>query len=583
MPSSQFNFKEYLTEHPELYEKLDLANKTEDEWIVVLKNHYDNKTTTSDCNLIGPAGPMGPCGPPGPAGQEGPSGKNGVVDYSFVPIYTSSNNIVVDLRENSNINYAVYAPALGNKDLNVDILHDDTCIGKKGNIVIAHWDNIDLSRVQTVPDIMIEKENRFLCIGPNGTIDYCYEVGSDLIENKNDDDNTNDIECVVFQNDIKLAISGSNSRRIPVYNYDFSTIKNQRVTYNYVNKQFYLDPNSVLENLSLQGEKWFFQQNVKKTITKIDTSDTFTIENQWYYLDNDALTTYVKSYINSHKNDLCYLEHTNIDIVNQTGNLIYCVPIEGEPNKNYRKIRLENIDIPLKAFEKLSQEIDDNANYSGNVDIVLKGAVDFKIMVGSNDTEVEILKIGSVTDHSVDQSNGQPKLASVTWKKYSILKAYKNNCAFWSFYDMSVYASSRDLDFDKFLILNRMEKEDNVDVGKWNKVLEVVVRPNYGSSPIKNMQFLNVFENGNDLNVVTLNNTIELQNKLKVDNASVAMTHYTYSVDMYNTIGDSSKSLPKFVARMNNFYNKNGNVLSVKLGSVLKCRKEFGNNRPFNI
>jgi len=589
MSDNQFNFKQYLTEHPELYTHYDLANKTESEWIQLLKAHHD-ANVEPDCGMIGPTGPAGPIGPTGPIGQEGPAGENGIVDFNFVPIYTSSNNLVVDLRDNSNINYAVYAPALGNKDLNIDILHDDTCIGKKGNILIAHWDEIDLSRVQTVPDIMIEKENRFLCIGPSGRVDFCYEIGSDLIENKGDSDEANDIECVVFQNDLKTAINGGNSRKVPVYNYDFVSVPNQSVTYNSGTIKFYLDSTSVLENLENKGERWFFKHSVTENVKPSDLTSTFSITNQWYYLDEETLKSYVQSYINQHKNDLSYLSHSATDsaFVGSTADTIFCVPIEDNESQNYRKIRLNNINIPLKAFERLSQEIDSNSSYSGNVDIVLKGTVDFKITVTATSTIVEILQIGAV----LDKSPSVPSSPPVTWKKYTLLKAYKKNCPLWSFYDMAGNPSSRNLEFTKHLALDKTLTTDasGMTTQKWNKVLDVVVRPITGLSTIKNMQKVNVYENGNNLvakktvGAASVNETqvglyTVKPDGVTTDSNSVSMTHYTYSVDMYNTVGDTNTQCPRFIARMNRFVGKKSNVLSVKLGSVLRCVKEAGNNK----
>ena len=235
MPDIEFNYKEYLANNPELYEKLKLAEKTEDKWIIELKAYHDSNLSKNECEIITPlSGPTGPMGPSGPVGQEGMPGKNGIVDFNFVPIYTTSNNVVVDIRDNSNINYAIYAPALGNKDLNIDIIHDESCIGKRGNIFIAHWDDLDISKISTVPDIMIEKENRILCRGPNGKIDFCYEIGSDLIENKNDNDPANNIDCVVFQNDIRNALTSVN-KKLPVYNYDLSHAFQQEIVQKFPN------------------------------------------------------------------------------------------------------------------------------------------------------------------------------------------------------------------------------------------------------------------------------------------------------------------------------------------------------------
>jgi hypothetical protein len=580
MPNSPFNYKEYLTNHPELYAELDLANKTEDEWNTLLSDHASTNKDECDCFQVGPTGPTGPAGCDGQEGPTGPVGPAGSVNFDFVPIYTTESCVKVDLRENSDVNYVVYAPAKSGKQLNVDILHDESCIGKKGNVLVVNWDDYDISKLVTVPNVEINQENRILCRNARNEIDYCYEVGSKIIENLDDDDESNDLNCVVFQNDIKKAFSSSN-KKLPVYNYDLFEITNQEVVYDSGSDSFYASANqSIEETVTLDSKKWFFKQDVTENIVTSD-GNTFSIGGQWYYVNESKLIQYVSDYASAYKNDLSLLPHSENDITasnkNNT-NLIYCVENCSETNKSFRKVRLTNVNIPLIAYEELTNEIDNNSSYTGNVPITLKGTVDFK--VDNNVANFEVINI-----------NTEPNNA--TFKQLYILKGTKKNCTLWGAFDMNATTNVGSLkkykvNFNKSLILDRSLNSTKI-TGRWNKILDVVITSPQSSVQKSQIFGVSVTENGNPLNAhLDVQNVNEPQSNLvpMVMNMtgstlknSVLMTHYSYDVNLYNSRGNANlSSLPQFIARLNRFVSDdNKKLYSVQLNSNLVCTKQFGN------
>ena len=586
MPDSPFNYREYLTEHPELYEQLDLKNETEDNWINLLSNYASSSQNNKhNCWQVGPTGPTGPAGCPGQEGPNGPTGPAGCVNFNFVPIYTTESCVKVDLRESSDINYVVYTPSKG-KQLSVDILHDESCIGKKGNVLVVHWDEYDVSKLTTVPNLEIVAENKFLCRNAKNDVDYCYEVGSKTIENLNDDDQSNDLNCVVFQNDIKNAFFSGNNK-LPVYNYDLFEIRAQNIIYDTAINVFYAEPNQAIdEQVSLYGKpRWFFRQNETENITL--NGKNFSVSGQWYYVNEAELVKYVSEYAKAYKNDLSLLPHSENDInrkyLNNT-NLIYCVEVEesGDKSKSYRKVRLTNVNIPLIAYEELTGLIDSNSSYSGNIPIVLKGTVDFK--VDKNVENFDVINIYNVKNGTNDISVNQ----------LHILKASKKNCTLWGAFDMNSAIQNNSkpseliysVNFNKTLVLDR-NLNGSVVTGRWNKILDVVVVSGQSTVQKSTITGLNVTENGNQLNVTLEGKPDEFQTNLvpmksninSNMNNSVMMGHYTYDVNLYNSKQNTNSSiLPQFIARLNRFVSDdNKKVYGVHLQSKLSCIKEFGN------
>lgn len=584
MSDSPFNYREYLAEHPELYEQLNLKNTTEDNWINLLSNYASssqNQNNQQNCWQVGPTGPTGPTGCPGQDGPVGPAGPDGCVNFNFVPIYTTESCVKVDLRESSDINYVVYTPAKQGKQLSVDILHDDSCIGKKGNVLVVHWDEFDVSKLVTVPNLEIVAENKFLCRNAKNDVDYCYEVGSKTIENLNDDDQSNDLRCVVFQNDIKNAFLNGN-KKLPVYNYDLFEISDQDVVYDTATNEFYALPNQAIdEQVTLYDKaRWFFRQNETENITS--NGNQFSIGGQWYYVNEVELVKYVSEYAKAYKNDLSLLPHSENDInrnnLNNT-NLIYCVEECADKSKSYRKVRLTNVNIPLIAYEELTGVIDSNSSYSGNIPIVLKGTVDFK--VDKNVEKFDVINIYNVKNNTT----------VVSVKQLHILKGTKKGCTLWGAFDMNSASEIGSLrrykvNFNKTLVLDRNLNEIVV-TGRWNKILDVVVVSGQSTVQQSTITGLNVTENGNPLNVKLEDKPDELQTNLapmksnvnnNMDN-SILMAHYTYDVNLYNSKGNTNSFvLPQFVAKLNRFVSSdNKKVYGIKLQSTIACTKEFGN------
>lgn len=584
-----FDYASYLSSHPELYNELDLADKNETEWIALLEQHYNANKNNSNQSCQSLIGPQGPRGCEGKMGPQGPQGPPGVLSFDFVPIYPENACAQVDLRNNPNINFVVYAPAkkptygAPTKQLEVNILHDESCIGKKGNIMIVNWDDLEIKNLKTVPDIKINQTNRFLCRNPRGELDYCYEVGSSTIENKDDDDSSNDIECVVFQNDIKNALKSLTNRKLPVYNYDLFNVVNQKVNFDPINNMFYSAIGSEIDtNISLASKRWFYKQNQTENI-KLSDCAQFSISGQWYYVNEAELENYIKAYVSEYNNDLSLLPHKDNDFTNDDNNCLFCV---GNCSHKYRKVRLTNIDVPLIAFEELTDLLDKNHNldgynesYTGNIPVSLKANVDFKLSLDLRPGYISI-SILNISDIKSEHD------ANPIIKQLHILRGTKNECPLWGVFDMSS-ASNVDgimtnvVNFNKSLILDKSTNGD-VTKGRWNKVLDVVVTSNKSiiNSEIVGMT---IRQNDNDL-IVKAGNTTEVETnlvpeKLLTENNSVMMSHLSYDVALFNSKGNPNFSaVPSFVARLNKFTNNSGmNLLSVKLQSSLNCIKEFGN------
>jgi hypothetical protein len=286
---------------------------------------------------VGVTGPKGDTGPVGPQGVTGPKGENALLNYKPLVNQITSSKYTLDLTS-ANKNYSLVIPGSFNNSIEINMVHDYSCINKTGIVSVLTYDSFDLTKLKTYPQINISEDSCFICINnKSNKIDLCYNIGaSSAIFSDNGDysDVLDNLNCVVFHSDLLKGINYT-GYKVPIYNNNTEHVE-LTVDFNANTKTFDVnfDNDVKLDSLSIYNNKkmWFYK-NSKSKIT------------EWYYLDEEQLKRDIVNFIKKYTTDgkLLYSNNSSTSNVTEKYN---------KHNKHncYKVITLTNVDASFRLF-----------------------------------------------------------------------------------------------------------------------------------------------------------------------------------------------------------------------------------------